>query len=230
MICGVRTKNATVAATRMVTVTVTTAEMASQASLPRRVVRWSTKTGTKVAESTPPMHDVGDDVGGGVGQVVGVGEAAAAEGRGEGDDPAHAGDPGQRGADGHARRWRRPGAAGPPPGSAGSPSTSVVGLGSRRDPSAPAVRCRSPASSGPGLVSSLGAPLAPALARGAEPPDDQHGHRAEGEDHAHHRGGGGPDADLAGGEGQPAGRGVEGDVHLEQARRPGLDVDVGVGW
>ncbi len=36
---GVRTKNTTVAATRMVTVTVTTAEMASQASLPRRVVR-----------------------------------------------------------------------------------------------------------------------------------------------------------------------------------------------
>ena len=35
--------------------TVTTAEMASQASLPRRVVRWSTNTGTKVADSTPPM-------------------------------------------------------------------------------------------------------------------------------------------------------------------------------
>ena len=38
-----------------VMVTVTTAEMASHASLVRRVDRWSTKTGTKVADRTPPM-------------------------------------------------------------------------------------------------------------------------------------------------------------------------------
>ena len=50
-----RKKKATVATSRTVTVTVTTAEMASQASSARRVVRWSTKTGTKVADSTPPM-------------------------------------------------------------------------------------------------------------------------------------------------------------------------------
>ena len=52
---GVRKKKATVAARRTMTVTVTTAEMASQASSARRVVRWSTNTGTKVADSTPPM-------------------------------------------------------------------------------------------------------------------------------------------------------------------------------
>ncbi len=40
---------------RMVTVTVTTAEMASQASSAGRVVRSETKTGTKVAARTPPM-------------------------------------------------------------------------------------------------------------------------------------------------------------------------------
>ncbi len=52
---GVRTKKATVATTRTVAVTVTTAEMASQASLGDRVVSWETKTGTKVAARTPPM-------------------------------------------------------------------------------------------------------------------------------------------------------------------------------
>ena len=48
-------KKATVAAMSTMTVTVTTAEMASHASLLRRVERWSTNTGTKVADSTPPM-------------------------------------------------------------------------------------------------------------------------------------------------------------------------------
>ena len=52
---GVSTKKATVATSSTTMVTVTTAEMASQASLPRRVVRRSTKTGTKVAERTPPI-------------------------------------------------------------------------------------------------------------------------------------------------------------------------------
>ena len=44
-----------VATTTMVTVTVTTAEMASHASLAGRVVSSETKTGTKVAARTPPM-------------------------------------------------------------------------------------------------------------------------------------------------------------------------------
>ena len=55
MISGARKKKAMVAATRMATVTVTTAEMASHASLATRVVSSATKTGTKVAASTPPM-------------------------------------------------------------------------------------------------------------------------------------------------------------------------------
>jgi hypothetical protein len=53
MMSGARTKNAAVAMISTVMVTVTTAEMASHASFPRRVVRWSTKTGTKVADNTP---------------------------------------------------------------------------------------------------------------------------------------------------------------------------------
>ncbi len=48
-------KKATVAASSTTTVTVTTAEMASQASSARLVVSRPTKTGTKVADSTPPM-------------------------------------------------------------------------------------------------------------------------------------------------------------------------------
>ncbi len=52
---GARTKKAAVATTSTVTVTVTTAEMACHASLLRRVARWSTKTGTKVADRTPPI-------------------------------------------------------------------------------------------------------------------------------------------------------------------------------
>ena len=55
MIDGVRMKKATVATTRTVTVTVTTAEMASHASLAARVVSSATKTGTNVAASTPPI-------------------------------------------------------------------------------------------------------------------------------------------------------------------------------
>ena len=55
MISGARTKKATVAATKMATVTVTTAEMASHASLAMRVVSSATNTGTNVAARTPPM-------------------------------------------------------------------------------------------------------------------------------------------------------------------------------
>ncbi len=51
---GVRKKKATVATRMTVTVTVTTAEIASQASSRLRVVSRVTKTGTKVAERTPP--------------------------------------------------------------------------------------------------------------------------------------------------------------------------------
>ena len=51
---GVRKKKATVATRMTVTVTVTTAEIASQASSRRRVVSRATNTGTKVADSTPP--------------------------------------------------------------------------------------------------------------------------------------------------------------------------------
>ena len=55
MIDGVRTKKAMVATTTRTTVTVTTDEMASHASLASFVVSSETKTGTNVAARTPPM-------------------------------------------------------------------------------------------------------------------------------------------------------------------------------
>jgi hypothetical protein len=55
MIEGVRTKKAMVATTTMATVTVTTAEIASHASLATLVVNSETNTGTNVAARTPPM-------------------------------------------------------------------------------------------------------------------------------------------------------------------------------
>ncbi len=52
---GVRNQKATVAATRITMVTVVTAEMARHASWLPRVANLSTKTGTKVADRTPPI-------------------------------------------------------------------------------------------------------------------------------------------------------------------------------
>ena len=85
---GARKKKATVATTRTATVTVTTAEMASQASLARRVVRSVDEDGDEGGRQHAADDDVGDDVGGGVGQVVAVGEPAAAQGGGQGDQLA----------------------------------------------------------------------------------------------------------------------------------------------
>ena len=54
MIWGAISQNRTVINRSTTKATVTTAEMASQASRSLRVTRRSTKTGMKVADSTPP--------------------------------------------------------------------------------------------------------------------------------------------------------------------------------
>ncbi len=60
----------------------------------------------------PAEHEVVDDVRGGVGQVVAVGEAREAEGVGEGDDAAEPGEARQEGGDRHAGRGAREPACG----------------------------------------------------------------------------------------------------------------------
>ena len=75
MIAGARMKKATVAATRMATVTVTTAEMASHASLAIAGRELGHEDRDEGGGQYPADDDVGDDVGRGVGEVVGVGEA-----------------------------------------------------------------------------------------------------------------------------------------------------------
>ncbi len=104
MMNGVRSRNSTEAAAITINVTLVTAEMASQASSSLCDVRRWTKTGMKVAETTP-QHDVVDDVRNGVGQVVGVGQfRARPQGVGQGHDANDPGEAGQRRSHGHDGR------------------------------------------------------------------------------------------------------------------------------
>ena len=115
-----------------------------------------------------------------------------------------------------------------PPGAAGSPSISTSGL-------AHAAPAGTGGTGDPGAVpsspwASPGPAPCPPLPGGPEPPDHQDATAPSERIDADHRRGGGPHADLSAGQGQATGGGVEGDVHLEEAGRPGLHVEVeGVG-
>ena len=178
--------------------------MARQASRSLRVASRSTKTGMKVADSTPPEDDVVEHVGGGVGQVVGVASWVEPEGEGQGQDPQHAGQPGEAGAGGHAHRGPAQ-AARSPPAPRIAAALAAWRLAGRRLEVRRTAAHRRPESRrvGRGPVARHGPRARPRRAcepggdrQVRRPPAQQHHRAASGQDDPDDRGGGGADREL----------------------------------